>query len=61
MSVMKVYIARNKETGNAWRGKKVVYESIGGLKSAMKTSCFSADFKDYDIYSWELIGGVLEK
>lgn len=60
---MKVYMAINKETGEKWYGRGYVYETIGGLKSAMRTSRWAKNntVMEHDIYSYELKEGVLEE
>ncbi len=64
--IVKVYMAKHKETGQPWVGRKTVYEAIGGLKAAMSTSwrakMHHKSYRDeYNIYSYELKEGVLEE
>lgn len=49
---MKVYIARHKDSGKIFAGKKTVYEDKAGLKVAMKRNWDPADVNDYDILSY---------
>jgi len=51
---MKIFIAKHKETGKIWCGRKQAYETIGGLKTAMKRHWCRDDIAFYDIYVSEL-------